>query len=116
MVGNRRSGDDRDTLYMEVIKVAEWCNAKMVVLENVAGFASKDGGLHLHNLTKMLEQRFDVVESRCLNALDYAAPQNWRRLIVVAHSNHRSFDFPNPIPCCAEVGSLLVARETVFPF
>jgi DNA (cytosine-5)-methyltransferase 1 len=113
LIGPSRSGDEKEHLYRVLARIAEWCDARMVVIENVNGFRTKDGGAHYEGLVSSLESSGYVVTSKVLNAHDFEVPQNRKRLIIIAHAPHVRFRFPAPCPSESLMRDLLQPREEV---
>lgn len=111
--GPRRSGDVRDSLYKQLINVGAWCDASMIVMENVCGFRTKDGGSHFNDLVMTLEEAGYIVCSKVLNALHFGAPQNRKRVIVIAHKPNLLFQYPAESPCTLVMKDIIEPRERI---
>ena len=101
--GARHTTVDADTLYLEVLRIAELLHPEYLVLENVVGFGSKkiNGNLTaLDDLTNhLIIAGFARIESRVLCATQYEVPQKRRRLILIAR---RTPGGPIPWPAPVE--------------
>ncbi|MBX3068851.1 MAG: DNA cytosine methyltransferase, partial [Cryobacterium sp.] len=76
--------DPRNKLVFAYIEVIKRLNPRWLILENVPGFASLDGGFFLQALLRELRSLgYPNAEARILNAADYGVPQLRRRLLVV---------------------------------
>ncbi|HFI0401679.1 TPA: DNA cytosine methyltransferase [Streptococcus suis] len=104
--GNRLgTEDDRGNLYLEVLKVIEAKNPKVVIMENVRGLLSmknKDGSKLIDTIVYLLENIGPGynVNYKLLKASDYGVPQNRYRVIIVAFRKDLGihYNFPEPIP------------------
>ena len=82
--------DSRQTLFDEAIRIAVASKAKIVLFENVPGFANKklekDGDLLVIDFLrqKLKENGFFNVNEVTLNAKDYGVPQNRDRIFILA--------------------------------
>lgn len=114
VIGPRRIGDARDSLYENVIEIGAWAQARMIVIENVCGFRTKEGGLHFHKLLESLEGAGYANTSAILDANDFGAPQTRRRLIIVARKPCiAGFEFPRAVLPRHTMNEVLQPRETV---
>jgi DNA (cytosine-5)-methyltransferase 1 len=113
LISPRRTGDAKDHLYQVLIRIADWCSAQMVVIENVNGFKSKDSGAHYDGLVGALNSSSYVVTSKVVNVHDFEVPQNRKRLIVVAHRPHVRFHFPSESPSRETMRDILQPREEI---
>jgi DNA (cytosine-5)-methyltransferase 1 len=113
LIGPRRTGDAKDHLYQVLVRIADWCSAQMVVIENVHGFKTKDNGAHYDGLVGALNSSGYVVTSKVVNARDFEVPQNRKRLIVVAHRPHVRFHFPSESPSRETMRDILQPREEI---
>lgn len=94
--------DSRAGTIQEFMRIVEGVLPRVMILENVEGFASggSDGALGF------IQSRFEDINSRhgtaytphtaVLNAADYGVPQKRRRLFVIAPRNGYEFTFPAP--------------------
>ncbi|NHT17425.1 DNA cytosine methyltransferase [Cellulomonas sp. IC4_254] len=96
--GKRESGDERNNLLLEFVRIVEEVKPRVVCLENVAG---------------LLEGRFDDVRNvalqrlqaagysmsgteRAINSLDYGVPQSRRRVVVLGALGAEAPSMPAP--------------------
>lgn len=100
MIGRRVVWDERNNLYLEVLRAARTLKPRAVVIENVPGLLTLDGGSHLAAILAGLS---DIgYDSSCaeLLAAQYGAPQMRWRLIIVAWRRDldiaSGFGFPEP--------------------
>jgi DNA (cytosine-5)-methyltransferase 1 len=88
--------DDRNDLYMEFARFVRDLRPKMVVLENVVGLLTHQGG---DTLSMILEEFTGLgyrVDWRILNAAAYGVPQKRERFIMLAARDNALFHFPQP--------------------
>jgi len=110
--GLKRGFDDiRGTLFFDIVRILKAKKPKMVLLENVKGFASHDKGNTFKVVCKNLEKLGYEVHSQVLNAKDFGVPQNRERIYIVGIDRSRTlkapFDFPNPPKSPTKVGRIL---------
>jgi DNA (cytosine-5)-methyltransferase 1 len=113
--GLKRGFDDiRGTLFFDIVRILKAKKPKMVLLENVKGFASHDKGNTFKVVCKNLEKLGYEVHSQVLNAKDFGVPQNRERIYIVGIDRTRTlkapFDFPTPPKSPISVGKILEKR------
>ena len=93
-----RSGklDDRNNLYMEFARFVRDFRPKMVVLENVVGLLTHQGGDTLSVILEEFAALGYRVDWRILNAAAYGVPQKRERFIMLAALDNAVFHFPQP--------------------
>lgn len=85
----RAINDERNFLFLEVIRFVNLVNPKVVIIENVGGMKSYNNGqfvAEIENALRVAGHGY-LVKSFIVNAADYGVPQNRKRLIFVAISN-----------------------------
>ena len=98
MSGKRTIGDERNSLFEEVIKISEIVNPKYVVIENVVGLLSMqtEDGINVRDLIISEFERIGYkAEYKILNAADFGVPQARKRVVFVA-SKEGKISFPKP--------------------
>ncbi|PAK21370.1 hypothetical protein CJJ23_02410 [Mycoplasmopsis agassizii] len=99
MSGKREINDVRNTLFEQVVNVAEIIEPKYIVIENVVGLLSmkNDQG---EDIKELIQKSFENIGYRVnykvLNAADYGVPQSRKRVIFLISKNY-PLDFPDPI-------------------
>lgn len=104
VAGYRRGFEDaRGTLFFEVADIIRSHRPRAVFLENVKNLQTHDHGKTFAVIKGTLEELGYTVNSKVLNAMDYAdVPQNRERIIIVAFDpkqvpNCGRFEFPEPV-------------------
>lgn len=113
--GLKRGFDDiRGTLFFDIARILKEKRPKMVLLENVKGFASHDKGNTFRVVCEILESFGYEVNSQVLNARDFGVPQNRERIYIVGIDRKRTlktpFVFPKPPKPKVELGDILEKR------
>lgn len=106
MAGQRKGFEDnykgicRGTLFMDVARICEYHNPKVIFCENVKGLTIHDKG----NTFKVIKSTFEKlgynVFSQILNSKDFGVPQNRERIYIVCFRSDlhiTNFEFPKPI-------------------
>lgn len=85
-VAGRRAGLDgaRSGLYWEIVRLAEETQSKWLVLENVPGLLTSQGGRDMGIVLGTLVDRGYSVSWRVLDAQHFGVPQRRRRVFIVA--------------------------------
>ena len=97
----RNVEDERNFLFLEVVRFINRFNPKVVIIENVSGMRSLGNGEFERAISDALSAAGDVgynVKRELLNAADYGVPQIRKRLIFVAirADIDGEFTFPKP--------------------
>lgn len=85
----RGFGDTRGTLFFEIERLVESSNPEMILLENVRGLTSHDGGRTIHTIITKLEDLGYGVSHVLLNSALHGVPQNRMRIYIVGIKNHK---------------------------
>jgi DNA (cytosine-5)-methyltransferase 1 len=92
VAGSRRGlAGERSGLFWEIIRLIDDLAPRWVVLENVPGLLSSNGGRDMGTVVGALERRGYSVAWRVLDAQGFGVPQRRRRLFFVAHSGDLGF-------------------------
>lgn len=99
MANSKRGGDDqRNTLYLELLRVLKDKKPKFFLAENVKGILSLEKG----EIFKLIIEDFSKagyrVKHKILNAANYGVPQLRERVIIVGVREDIDFDFQYPEP------------------
>lgn len=84
-IGKRRLDDDRNALVSRFAYFVRTLRPRYFVMENVPGMVAGDHASILSGLRKEFGREYIVLPHRILNASDYGAPQDRRRLILIGH-------------------------------
>lgn len=103
MAGKRQGFDDnykgfcRGTLFMDVARICEHHQPKVIFCENVKGLAIHDRGRTFKVIKQTFESLGYTVFHKILNSKDFGVPQNRERIYLVAFRNDIApdeFEFP----------------------
>lgn len=75
--------DERSGLFREYLRVVKELMPKVVVMENVVGMTSLDGGRAIDEMHSSLGKLGYAVEHRILRAEEYGVPQERRRIFFI---------------------------------
>lgn len=96
----RNSDDERNFMFLELMKYVEVFNPDYVVVENVNGMRSTAGGKFVNEIKTALENLSYNVSIDILNSADYGVPQIRKRLIFVGVKKNSGltdkYKFPEP--------------------
>lgn len=112
IMGQRSINDPRNDLFGTFLNLAEHLRPKIVLIENVPGLATLNGGKILSEISR----RFDAMgyDADCaeLVAAQYGVPQLRWRLAFIAWRRDlgKRGGFPTPTHGCAGIGDLLPNR------
>lgn len=86
-VAGKRGGfnDTRGTLFFDVARILKDKRPRHLVLENVKGLLSHDGGKTFSTIIGVLTDLGYSVEWQVLNSKDFGVPQNRERVYIVGH-------------------------------
>ncbi|WP_040214914.1 DNA cytosine methyltransferase [Clostridium polynesiense] len=113
LAGDRKEDDDRNNLFLNILRIARGVDAPMIVFENVKGLFSKklDGipGKMFEEICKEFESskknspKYKLAskdkDTVLLKAADFGVPQNRERLFLVAiNKKYRNAKFSYPRP------------------
>lgn len=91
-------GNCRGTLFLDVARICEYHNPKVIFCENVKGLTIHDKGKTFKIICKTFEDLGYDVFSKVLNSKDFGVPQNRERIYIVAFRKDlgvNEFEFPN---------------------
>lgn len=94
----RHEGDERNELYLQLIRVIRDKSPKFFLAENVKGLLNFSKG----KIVKLILEDFSslgyTVQIKLLNAADFGVPQTRERVIIVGVRNDIDFEFKYPSP------------------
>ena len=106
----RCEDDERNKLYLEMIRVIKDKNPPYFMAENVKGIMSLGKGQVFQNiLTDFRSLGYDV-QYQLLNAADYGVPQIRYRVIIVGVRKDMHQRYSYPVPTHSKEGSLFLKR------
>ena len=86
IAGKRKGFDDtRGTLFFDIARILAEKRPRHLVLENVKGLLSHDGGKTFQTILGVLSDLGYRVEWQVLNSKDFGVPQNRERVYIVGH-------------------------------
>lgn len=97
----RHVNDERNFLFLEVIRFVNLYNPDVIMIENVSGMKSLNKGSFVDEIKSELEKAgeegYDVLEPQLLNAANYGVPQLRKRLIFLAvKKGLPNIEYPKP--------------------
>lgn len=102
--GKRRGFDDaRGTLFFEIARIAAVKKPKYILLENVPGLLSHDGGRTFATILVALDELGYDVAWQVLNSKDHGVPQARKRVYIICYFRDK---------CAGEVFSFTEANGT----
>ena len=81
--GQRRRGDDRNTLVGEFARLVAQLRPAVFVFENVEGFLTAEGGSRVIELLEPLIETGYRIHLRKINAANFGVPQHRKRVIAI---------------------------------
>lgn len=119
--GNRLGTDDhRGNLYLDVIRIIDNKNPKVVIMENVRGLLSmknKDDSKLIDTIIYLLSTtgKGYNVNFKLLKASDYGVPQNRFRVVIVGIRKDLGFEYIFPEPIKSKPQNLTVGTALKIP-
>lgn len=94
----RNALDERNSLYLEYVRILKDKKPKIFIAENVKGILSLEKGEVLKAIIQDFENVGYQVQYKLLNSADYGVPQTRMRVIIVGIRNdlNINFEFPKP--------------------
>jgi DNA (cytosine-5)-methyltransferase 1 len=84
VAGKRRGFDEtRGTLFFDIARIAAHHKTPYLLLENVKGLLSHDGGRTFATIIRTLDELGYDCQWQVLNSKDFGVPQNRERVIIV---------------------------------
>jgi DNA (cytosine-5)-methyltransferase 1 len=84
--------EERGVLFLEIIRLVEVNKPKILILENVAGLKSHDGGQTFEIIRKHVKEQGYTIHHKILKCSDYGLPQMRKRLFMVCVRNDIKHD------------------------
>lgn len=92
----RAAHDPRNELVLTYAKIIRTVRPKFIVMENVKGILTRNGGSYLNTVLSELSDAGYNVDYRLVNMADYGVPQIRERIIVLGNRVGIPVRFPNP--------------------
>ena len=92
----KETDDPRNKLFFEYIRFVQQIHPKFIMIENVRGLLTRDGGYAIDRIKEILGSVEYNITYRVLDASEYGVPQNRKRAIIVGvrkDFKDLSFDF-----------------------
>lgn len=107
-VANSKRGenDERNKLYLELLRVLVDKQPKFFLAENVKGILSLMKGAIFEMIISDFENAGYKIKYKVLNAANYGVPQKRERVIILGVRNDIQFDLEHPEPTHSESSSL----------
>lgn len=103
----RHTGDERNELYKELLRVIKDKQPLFFVAENVKGILSLNKGETFKMILNDFKSLNYKVQYRVLNAADYGVPQTRERVIIVGVRNDVDFTYHYPEQTNSKTDSIL---------
>lgn len=100
----RREDDERNALYLEMLRVVRDKKPRAFVAENVKGLVMMAKGEVLRRIVKDFEDLGYDVTWRLLNAANYGVPQRRERVVIVGIRKDLESSFEHPSPTHSREG------------
>lgn len=100
----RHADDERNVLYLQLLRVIHDKQPLFFLAENVKGILSLEHGAVFKNILNDFGNLNYQVQYRVLNAADYGVPQRRERVIIVGVRNDIDFHFKYPEPTHSKDG------------
>lgn len=114
-VGRRRGFDDvRGTLFFDIARIVDHTRPAALVLENVPGLMSQDGGRAFDTIRTVMTERLGYsFHHQVIRACDHNLPQLRPRVFMVGFRDPATpFSVPQPVPLRLTLSTLLGGNVT----
>jgi DNA (cytosine-5)-methyltransferase 1 len=95
--GMKSSDDPRNLLLRHYVRLLEGFRPKWFVMENVEGFLTNAGGLHIRDAVEMFLGAGYSVNIEKVYAQGHGVPQRRKRVLIVGNRLGQDFLFPEPV-------------------
>lgn len=106
----RREDDERNMLYLEMIRIIRDKHPRFFVAENVKGIMSIGKGEVFRRIIDDFASLGYRVQYRLLNAADYGVPQKRQRVIIIGERSDEPWHYEYPLPTHSKDASLYTCR------
>lgn len=94
IAGQRKGFEEaRGTLFFEIARIAKEKQPRLMLLENVKGLLSHDGGNTFDTMCAVLNDIGYAIDFRVLNSKHYGVPQNRERIFIVCDRDAEHADW-----------------------
>ena len=106
---HRVKDDERNNLYLHVIRILRDTKPPFFLLENVGGILTLNKGKDFSEIIMALEESGYIVKHKVLNAADYGVPQNRIRVIIsgIREDLKSEFTYEYPMETYSKKGDSL---------
>jgi DNA (cytosine-5)-methyltransferase 1 len=86
-IAGKRGGfeDTRGTLFFDIARIAKVKRPRLLLLENVKGLLSHDGGRTFNTIIGTLDELGYDLQWQVLNSKNFGVPQNRERIFIIGH-------------------------------
>lgn len=106
----RKEDDERNKLYLEMIRIIRDKRPRFFLAENVKGILSLGKGVVFKNILDDFRLLGYKVNFRLLNAADYGVPQSRQRVIIVGVREDLGYEYQFPEPTHSKEGNLYTEK------
>lgn len=92
----RHRENPKNWLFEEFARLSEQWKPDWIVLENVQGLVSTEGGIFLEQILERFKKIGYTLSYKVLNAKDYGVPQKRERLFIIGSLHNIEYKFPEP--------------------
>ena len=103
--------DTRGTLFFDIARICAEKRPRYLVLENVKGLLSHDGGQTFQRILRVLADLGYRVEWQVLNSKNFVVPQNSERVFIVGYLGERSGQEIFPLTTYSQSASVVALQQ-----
>ena len=103
--------DTRGTLFFDIARICAEKRPRYLVLENVKGLLSHDGGQTFQTILRVLADLGYRVEWQVLNSKNFGVPQNRERVFIVGYLGERSGQEIFPLTTYSQSASVVALQQ-----
>ena len=103
--------DTRGTLFFDIARICAEKRPRYLVLENVKGLLSHDGGQTFQTILRVLADLGYRVEWQVLNSKNFGVPQNRERVFIVGYLGERSGQEIFPLTTYSHSASVVALQQ-----
>lgn len=87
--------DERNFLFLEFLRIAEYIKPEVLLVENVANLARHDNGFFAQEIELGMRKLGYVTSSKILDAVNFGVPQRRRRVMFIGFKKGYFFRWPS---------------------